>query len=138
MPPQQRPRIRHRGAQNSSEERFTSKDLTRKQMLFYIFEDFFKGFFIFFSLFIDGTVVFYLYQEPFLYNLSHDVIIYGIPIYEVYLILLSIFIDGFLVYFEIKYYLKFFGEEAIKKRYEKKSDREERERKEHETEKRSI
>ncbi len=124
MPPQRRPRIRERGQGDLDEERFTSKDLTRKQIIFYIFEDFFKGFYIFLSLFVDGTVVFYLYQDPFLYNLSHHVLVSGFPIYELYFILLAIFMDSFFIYYEIKYYIKFFGEEATKKRYEKKSEKE--------------
>ncbi len=130
MPQQKPPRIRQRGVDEPDRERFTSKDLTRKQVIFYIFEDFFKGFFIFLSLFLDGAVVFYLYQEPFLYKLSQDLIVYGIPIYELYLILLSIFIDSFLLWLEIRYYLKLFGEEALKKRYETKSDREARKKRE--------
>ena len=122
MPLLQRPQIRERGQTQEDEERFTSKDLTRKQIFLYIFEDFFKGFFIFLSLFLDGVVVFYLYQEPFIQNITPDVIVSGIPIYTLYIILLSIFIDAFLIYYEIKLYFKLFGEEAIKKRYQKKSD----------------
>lgn len=122
MPLLQRPQIRERGRTQEDEERFTSKDLTRKQIFLYIFEDFFKGFFIFLSLFLDGVVVFYLYQEPFIQNITPDVIVSGIPIYTLYIILLSIFIDAFLIYYEIKLYFKFFGEEAIKRRYQKKSD----------------
>lgn len=122
MPLLQRPQIRERGQTQEDEERFTSKDLTRKQIFLYIFEDFFKGFFIFLSLFLDGVVVFYLYQEPFIQNITPDVIVSGIPIYTLYVILLSIFIDAFLIYYEIKLYFKLFGEEAIKKRYQKKSD----------------
>ena len=122
MPLLQRPQIRERGQTQEDEERFTSKDLTRKQIFLYIFEDFFKGFFIFLSLFLDGVVVFYLYQEPFIQNITPDVIVSGIPIYTLYVILFSIFIDAFLIYYEIKLYFKLFGEEAIKKRYQKKSD----------------
>jgi hypothetical protein len=122
MPLLQRPQIRERGQTQEDEERFTSKDLTRKQIFLYIFEDFFKGFFIFLSLFLDGVVVFYLYQEPFIQNITPDVIVSGVPIYTLYVILFSIFIDAFLIYYEIKLYFKLFGEEAIKKRYQKKSD----------------
>ncbi len=122
MPLLQRPQIRERGQTQEDEERFTSKDLTGKQIFLYIFEDFFKGFFIFLSLFLDGVVVFYLYQEPFIQNITPDVIVSGVPIYTLYVILFSIFIDAFLIYYEIKLYFKLFGEEAIKKRYQKKSD----------------
>ena len=122
MPQPQRPRIRERDQTEEDEERFTSKDLTRKQIFLYIFEDFFKGFFIFLSLFLDGLVVFYLYQEPLIQSLTPDIFVAGVPIYKLYIIILSIFIDGLLVYYEIKLYLKFFGEEAIKKRYRKKSE----------------
>lgn len=127
--PQQRapPRIRERGTIRDDEERFTSKDLTRKQILFYIFEDFFKGFFIFGSLFLDAAVVFYLIREPFTVNAEpHVSNILGFPIYQVYLIILSLFLDALLIYYEIEYYQRLFGDEAVKKRYEKKKDRERR------------
>lgn len=128
MPPQQaRPRVRERGSNKEDEERFTSKDLTRRQILFYIFEDFFKGFFIFGSLFIDVVLILYLVKEPFAINAEpHVSSLLGFPIYQVYLIVLSLFIDSILVYYQIEYYHRFFGEEAVKKRYEKKKDREKR------------
>ncbi len=122
MPQQQQPRIREKGQTEEDEDSFTSKDLTRKQVFLYIFEDFFKGFFIFLSLFLDGAVVFYFYQEPFIQSITPDVTISGVPIYTLYLILLSVFIDGILIYYEIKLYFRLFGEEAIEKRYRKKSE----------------
>ncbi|MCL5783707.1 MAG: hypothetical protein M1476_07360 [Candidatus Thermoplasmatota archaeon] len=116
-----RPLIRERNAEEEG-ERFTSKDLTRKQILLYIFEDFFKGFYIFLALFIDGLFVTYLYMEPFLDGISaHVTLVLGFPFFKIYLLILSFFLDAMLIYLEIKYYGKLFGEEAIKRRYTKKS-----------------
>ena len=128
MPQQQAPpRIRERGSGDEDGERFTSRDLTKKQILLYIFEDFFKGFFIFGSLFLDVLVVTFLYMEPFAITAEpHVSRIFGFPIYPTYLILLSLFIDAILIHYQIEYYHKLFGEEAIRKRYEKKRDREKR------------
>lgn len=124
LPMRPHPPIRERGGEvEEGKERFTAKDLTRKQVLLYIFEDFFKGSFIFLSLFLDGLVVAFLYQEPFLTDLSPRLDpLLGFPIYSVYLVLLSVLIDSFLIYFEIKYYVKLFGDEAVKKRYMRKED----------------
>lgn len=124
MPPQRvPPPIRERGTEEEDKERFTSRDLTRKQITLYIFEDFFKGSFIFASLFIDGLVVAYLYMEPFVQDISpHLSAIVGFPIYKAYFLLLSVFIDAFLIYYEFVYYHKLFGEEAVRKRYEKKKN----------------
>ena len=116
-----RPLIRERNAEKEG-ERFTSKDLTGKQILLYIFEDFFKGFYIFLALFIDGLFVTYLYMEPFLDGISsHVTPLFGFPFFKAYLLILSSLVDAILIYLEIKYYGKLFGDEAIKRRYKKKS-----------------
>ncbi len=122
MPQLQRPQIRERGQTEDKEERFTSKDLTRKQIFLYLFEDFFKGFFIFSFIFLDGVIVFFLYQEPFIQSVTPDVVVSGIPVYTLYIVLLSVFVDAILIYYEIKLYFRFFGEEAIARRYRRKSD----------------
>lgn len=106
--------------EEEDKERFTSKDLTRKQVFLYIFEDFFKGFFIFGSLFLDGLVVLYVVRAPLVNEY------YGLSVLFQILTLLLVFtmipILVILVYLQRRYYMKLFGEEATKKRYRKKQE----------------
>lgn len=109
-------------------ERFTSKDLNRKQILLYIFEDFFKGFYILGCLFLDALVVTYFYMEPFLkQNEASFPHIFGLSILTLLILGASFVIDVFLIRYEIRFYLKLFGDDAIKRRYSRKKAEEDRE-----------
>ncbi len=55
-----RPRAKVRELTDENEG-ITSKDLTKKQLVLYIFNDFLKGSYIIGCLFLDGLVILYLY-----------------------------------------------------------------------------
>lgn len=44
-------------ADTEEDVELTSKDLTRKGLFFYIFDDFFRGFYIVGCLFLDGVII---------------------------------------------------------------------------------
>lgn len=98
--------VRERKDVDEDKERFTSKDLTKFQLFQYIFEDFFKGFFIFGFVFLDGMVLLYFIELP----------------YVAFLIPVIFVVEFVLVYLEAKLYMKYFSEKAIENRYRKKKD----------------
>lgn len=116
--------IRERDKEEEEEdrERFTSKDLTRRQIILYIFEDLFKGFFILGSLFLDGIIAVYVIQSPLVSDYYGLTLLFKILTFL--LISTMIMILTILVYLQRKGYLRLFGMDAIKRRYGKKEDKE--------------
>lgn len=116
--------IIERNLDDEDKEKFTSKDLTRRQFLFYIFEDFFRGMYLFCSVFFDLVVIL-----PFVpvFNFSYFGMIYryyfigGINLFLPYSIILTGFLETTAIYYERRFWIKFFGKEATEKRYEIKN-----------------
>ena len=82
----------------------TSKDLTRKGLFLYIFDDFFRGFYLVGCVFLDGVLIpslrFILPYSGF--NLLSIVPSSLNLLYTVYVLMLIIFLELFLIYLEIK------------------------------------
>ena len=90
------------------EKEITSKDLTRSELLKYIFGDFIRGFYIFGCLFLDGLIVARIYFIiPFSSYASSITKLYfsGTDLYAIYITLITILIGVIVVFYQIKYYL---------------------------------
>lgn len=84
-------------------EKFTSKDLTKKGLFFYIFDDFFRGFYILGCVFLDGIIIpglrFLLpgggIELPFVIPSSLD------SLFTAYLVIMIVFLEFLFIYYEI-------------------------------------
>lgn len=84
------------------EKEITSKDLTRKELVRYIFDDFLRGFYLVACLFFDGLIVAYGFRYipggPFLSRAMN--LYFPFSVYDVYFILLTIFVEGLLIFYQ--------------------------------------
>lgn len=89
-------------------EGFTSKDLTKKGLFFYIFDDFFRGFYLLGCIFLDGIIVLGL---RFLLPGGGVDLPYVLPsslngFFTAYIILLIVVLEIILIYFEMVWFRK--------------------------------
>lgn len=97
-------KVSYKGEEEQLEkEGFTSKDLTKKGLLFYIFDDFFRGFYLLGCVFLDGIIV---PGFRFLLPSSGFELPYVLPssltgLFTLYIVMLIVFLELLLVYYEI-------------------------------------
>jgi hypothetical protein len=106
MPQQNKPLIRYK---EDEYKEVSAKDLSRKELLSYIFGDSVRGFYILGCVFLDGLVVGEAFQYiPGFYSINQDTGYYfsNFSIFAVYVILVSLFMDLILIFYEVGYYRK--------------------------------
>ncbi|MCL4447696.1 MAG: hypothetical protein M0Z77_03870 [Thermoplasmatales archaeon] len=97
-----RPRAKVREVADEDEE-ITSKDLTKKQLVLYIFNDFLRGTYTIGCMFLDGLVILYLYYFIPASYLSKGIL--SNTIYrDVILGLLILSLEVLVIYYEFKGY----------------------------------
>lgn len=89
-------------------EQISSKDLTKKGLFFYLFDDFFRGFYIVGCLFLDGIIIPGL---RFLLPGGGTVLPLKLPstvtsLYTAYIIILVIFLEAVAIYFQARGFRK--------------------------------
>lgn len=100
-------RISYKSEEEEKKE-ITSKDLTRGQLLRYIFDDFLRGFYLVACLFLDGLIIAYLFRYvpngPFLSRATNLFFHFGI--YDVYFIILIAFFEAIVIFYQGKLFRK--------------------------------
>lgn len=97
-----RPRAKVREVADEEEE-ITSKNLTKKQLVLYIFNDFLRGTYMIGCMFLDGLVILYLYYFIPAGYLSKGIL--SIALYRgVILGLLTLSLEVLAIYYEFKGY----------------------------------
>ncbi len=89
-------------------EEITSKDLTKKGLFYYLFDDFFRGFYLLGCVFLDGIIIPGL---RFLLPSGGIGLPYVIPssltaLFTVYIAMLIVFLEILLIYYEIIWFRK--------------------------------
>lgn len=101
---------------NKLEKEISSKDLTKFQLLGYIFSDFLKGGFIVLSLTFDILVLAepegFIPSYP-IANLNLEHYLNEFQILTVYTIILVLFLEFIAIYFEIRIFNKFWGSKVV-------------------------
>ncbi|MEM0156265.1 MAG: hypothetical protein QW597_06690 [Thermoplasmataceae archaeon] len=106
MPQQNKPLIRYK---EDEYKEVSAKDLSRKELLSYIFGDSIRGFYILGCIFLDGLLVGEAFDDiPGFYsiNLTTGYYFSNFSIFAVYVLLVSLFTDLILIFYEIKFYRK--------------------------------
>ncbi len=93
---------------NPQDKELTSKDLSRKGLFLYIFDDFFRGFYLVGCVFLDGVLI---PSIRFILPYSGFNLISIVPssldfLYTAYIVMLIAFLELFLIYLEIKWFRK--------------------------------
>lgn len=107
--PQQRPKIVYR-----EEEEFkdvSSKDLSRSELIKYIFSDFIRGFYLVGCIFLDFLIIAQLYYLlPFSREIGYvfDFYFGGFNLYFFYILIIIISLEIVLIWAEWKIYVKHF------------------------------
>ena len=86
----------------------SAKDLSRKELLSYIFGDFVKAFYIVGCIFLDGLIIGEAFDYvPGFYSINNAISHYfaGSDILLVYAIILILFAECIAIFYEIKYYM---------------------------------
>lgn len=101
-------KVSYRDELNPQDKELTSKDLTRKGLFLYIFDDFFRGFYLVGCVFLDGVIVPSL---RFILPYSGFHLISAVPsslnlLFTSYVVMLIIFLELLLIYLEIKGFRK--------------------------------
>ena len=117
MPLQQKIRITE---VEDKKKELKSEDLTRSQLLFYVFEDFLRGMFLVGGMILDVLVIF-----PFIPGTNYAYFVFpsytgffdGFPIYLVYAIIMVLTLEAGALYIEVKGWIRFFGRDAMERRY---------------------
>jgi len=108
---------------DKSEREISSKDLTKTQLLGYIFADFVKGGFVVVSLIIDILLL----PEPYTFvsgfhaeNYVLSFYFGGVQLLSVYVLILIFFSESLFIYIEIVVYSKFWGRGVVPWYYKKR------------------
>ncbi len=100
-------RISYKSEEEEKKE-ITSKDLTRKQLIRYIFDDFLRGFYLVGCLFLDGLIIAYLFRYipngPFLSRATNLYFSFGL--YDLYFILLIGLIEAVVIFYQGRMFRK--------------------------------
>lgn len=107
---------------DKDESQISSKDITKFQLLGYIFGDFMKGGFVVTSLFIDVVLI----PEPYTYIPSFYLTNYtlsyyfgGFQLLSIFVLILIVFSELIIIYIEIKIYQKIWGKNVVPWYYRK-------------------
>ena len=87
----------------------SAKDLSRKELLSYIFGDFIKAFYIVGCVFLDGLIIGEAYDYiPGFYSINSAINRYFLnsSILIIYTVILILFSECLVLFYEIKYYKK--------------------------------
>lgn len=87
------------------EKEITSKDLTRKQLLLYILNDFLKGLYVVGCLFLDGLVILQLYSFIPMKDLDKSLFSNAL-VKEIFFSIVTLVLEIIAIYLEIKGYRK--------------------------------
>ena len=104
----------------------SAKDLTKTELIKYIFSDFVRGFYIVGCLFLDFLVLPQIYGViPFSKEIGQFSSAYlgGINLYGFYLDIVIVVLEIFFIWLEIKVYFKYFRKKTVNKE-EKETDEE--------------
>lgn len=100
-------RILYRSEEEEKKE-ITSRDLTRKQLFRYVFDDFLRGFFLVGCLFFDGLIVAYIFRfipnGPF-YSRATD-LFFSFKLYDVYFFILIALLEAIVIFYQAKLFRK--------------------------------
>ncbi len=100
-------RISYKSEEEEKEE-ITSRDLTRNQLLRYIFDDFLRGFYLVGCLFLDGVIVAYSFRfipnGPFYSSAAN--LFFNFKIYDVYLIMVIAFAEAVIIFYQGRLFRK--------------------------------
>lgn len=119
-------KVSYKGEEEELEkEGFTSKDLTKKGLLFYIFDDFFRGFYLLGCVFLDGIIVPGL---RFLLPSGGVELPYVLPsslngLFTVYIVMLIVSLEILLIYYEIVWFRKLWKRGSLGRLEKKQSSR---------------
>ncbi len=97
-------KVSYRDEPNPQDKELTSKDLTKRGLFLYIFDDFFRGFYLVGCVFLDGVLI---PSIRFILPYSGFDLLSIVPsslnlLYTIYVVMLIIFLELLLIYLEIK------------------------------------
>lgn len=101
-------KISYKNETEPEDRELTSKDLTRKGLFLYIFDDFFRGFYLVGCVFLDAVIIPSL---RFILPGSGFNLLSAVPgtinaLYTAYIVLLILFLEVFFIYMEINGFRK--------------------------------
>lgn len=100
-------RISYKSEEEEKQE-ITSKDLTRNQLLRYIFDDFLRGFYLVGCLFLDGVIIAYSFRlipNGSFYSSAAN-LFFNFKIYDLYFLILIAFVEGIIIFYQGKLFRK--------------------------------
>ena len=101
---------------DETEKEITSKDLTRKELLLYIFDDFFRGFYLVGCLFFDGLIIFQIYSyipDSSALGIFFNLALPKFNIFNYYIWILIVFLEITVAYLEAKGFRKIWPKDSM-------------------------
>ncbi|MCL4331846.1 MAG: hypothetical protein M1304_06215 [Candidatus Thermoplasmatota archaeon] len=101
---------------DETEKEVTSKDLTRKELLLYIFDDFFRGFYLVGCLFFDGLIIFQIYSyipDSSALGIFFNLALPKFNIFNYYIWILIVFLEITVAYLEAKGFRKIWPKDSL-------------------------
>lgn len=95
-------------SEEANKKEITSKDLTRKELMRYIFDDFLRGFYLVGCLFLDGIIIAYSFRlipNGAAYSKSLD-LFFNFSIYYVYVLMLILLVEAIVIFYQGKAFRK--------------------------------
>lgn len=100
-------RISYRSEELAKKE-ITSRDLTKKQLIRYVFDDFLRGFYLVACLFLDGLIIAYLFRyipNGQFYSRATD-LFFNFKLYDVYFFMLIAFVEAVVIFYQGRMFRK--------------------------------
>ncbi|AKA48152.1 hypothetical protein IX51_02480 [uncultured archaeon] len=96
-------RISYKSEEEEKKE-VTSKDLTRGQLIRYIFDDFLRGFYLVACLFLDGLIIAYMFRyipNGHFYSRATN-LFFSFGLYDLYFVMLIALIEAVVIFYQGK------------------------------------